>query len=184
MPDEQNAPSSGGETGEDLGHSMSLIDHLVELRDALKYSFIAVGVCFVATYYFKEDLYSFLLVPLQEVMPAEGRLIYTAPAEAFFTYLKVALLAALVAASPIVFYQMWRFISPGLFRHERKALWTFVAFSSVLFITGAIFCYAVVFPFAFTFFHELCHQRNRTHAQSEGIPFLLSPSALGLWGHL
>ncbi len=152
MPDEQIPPADNGDAEEDLGHTMSLIDHLVELRNALKWSFIAVGVCFLGTYYFKEDLYSFLLVPLQAAMPEQGRLIYTAPAEAFFTYLKVALLAALVGSSPMVFYQMWRFISPGLFKHERKALWTFVVFSSVLFIAGAIFCYTVVFPFAFTFF--------------------------------
>lgn len=152
MPDQQIPSSEHEDTEEELGHTMSLIDHLVELRDAIKYSFIAVGVCFLATYYFKEDLYNFLLIPLQQAMPPEGRLIYTAPAEAFFTYLKVALLAALVAASPIVFYQMWRFISPGLFQHERKALWSFVVFSSVLFVAGAVFCYMVVFPFAFVFF--------------------------------
>ena len=85
-------------------------------------------------------------------MPASARLIYTAPAEAFFTYLKIALLAAIVAASPLIFYQFWRFIAPGLYDHERKAVWPFVLVSSVLFIAGSVFCYTMVFPYAFQFF--------------------------------
>jgi sec-independent protein translocase protein TatC len=152
MPDETLPPPEDQEPEEESGHTMGLIDHLTELRDCLKYSFIAVGVCFIASYYFKAELYNLLLIPLKEAMPEEGRLIYTAPAEAFFTYLKVALLAALIAASPVVFYQIWRFVSPGLYRNEKRALWMFVGFSSLLFIVGALFCYAVVFPTAFTFF--------------------------------
>jgi sec-independent protein translocase protein TatC len=137
---------------EDEQERMPFMAHLEELRSRLVRSAIAVGVCFLGTYFFKEDLYQALAKPLVAVMPAGAKLIYTAPAEAFFTYLKISLLAAIVVASPIIFYQFWRFIAPGLYEHERKAVWPFVLVSSVLFMTGAVFCYMVVFPYAFTFF--------------------------------
>jgi sec-independent protein translocase protein TatC len=131
---------------------MPFLAHLEELRSRLVRSAMAVGVAFLGTYLFKEELYQGLARPLKAAMPPEARLIYTAPAEAFFTYLKIALLAAIVVASPIIFYQFWRFISPGLYTHERKAVWPFVLISSVLFILGAVFCYVMVFPYAFQFF--------------------------------
>jgi sec-independent protein translocase protein TatC len=131
---------------------MPFLAHLEELRSRLVRSAMAVGVAFLGTYLFKEELYQGLARPLKAAMPPEARLIYTAPAEAFFTYLKIALLAAIVVASPIIFYQFWRFISPGLYTHERKAVWPFVLISSVLFIVGAVFCYVMVFPYAFQFF--------------------------------
>jgi sec-independent protein translocase protein TatC len=131
---------------------MPFMSHLEELRRRLVRSAIAVGVCFLGTYFFKEELYAGLSAPLKAVMPPEARLIYTAPAEAFFTYLKIAILAAIVLACPVIFYHFWKFISPGLYKHERKAVWPFVAISSVLFIVGTVFCYAMVFPYAFQFF--------------------------------
>jgi sec-independent protein translocase protein TatC len=154
MTEEQAASQeqAAEENEEQPGGSMTLMEHLEELRQRLTRAAIAVGVGFLIAYFFKEQLYNLLLIPLKEAMPRRGPLIYTAPAEAFFTYLKVALLAALIAASPVVFYQIWRFVSPGLYRNEKRALWMFVGFSSLLFIVGALFCYAVVFPTAFTFF--------------------------------
>lgn len=131
---------------------MSFLDHLEELRSRLIRSSIAVGAGFLIAYAFKEDLYSLLSIPLREAMPPNAKLIYTAPAEAFFTYLKVAFLAGVVGSSPVIFYQFWRFISPGLYDHEKRHIWPFVTISSLLFITGAVFCYAIVFPYAFQFF--------------------------------
>jgi sec-independent protein translocase protein TatC len=137
---------------EDDDSRMPFLAHLEELRSRLVRSAIAVGVCFLGTYLFKEELYQGLAQPLKAAMPAGAKLIYTAPAEAFFTYLKISLLAAIVVASPIIFYQFWRFIAPGLYDHERKAVWPFVLVSSVLFMVGAVFCYTMVFPYAFQFF--------------------------------
>ncbi|KIX12810.1 twin-arginine translocase subunit TatC [Dethiosulfatarculus sandiegensis] len=131
---------------------MSFMSHLEELRTCLVRAVIAIMIGFLGAYAFKEKIYAFLTEPLVAALPATGKLIYTAPAEAFFTYLKVALLAGVVAASPVVFYQFWRFVSPGLYKHERRLIWPYVVFSSVLFIVGAVFCYTVVFPYAFTFF--------------------------------
>lgn len=155
MPEEAAASQneSAGDKQEGLAESsMTLMEHLEELRQRLTRAAIAVGVCFLIAYFFKEQLYGYLTIPLKAAMPPEAKLIYTAPAEAFFTYLKVAFLAGLVGASPVIFYQLWRFISPGLYESERRSIWPFVIFSSVLFISGTIFCYAVVFPYAFQFF--------------------------------
>lgn len=141
------------EPSEDEDESrMPFLAHLEELRSCLVRSAIAVGVCFLGTYIFKEELYQGLAQPLKAAMPPGAKLIYTAPAEAFFTYLKIALLAAIVVACPVIFHQFWRFIAPGLYDHERKAVWPFVLVSSVLFIVGAVFCYTMVFPYAFQFF--------------------------------
>ena len=152
----EQAASSQNDSAEDreglTESSMTLMEHLEELRQRLTRAAIAVGVGFLIAYFFKEQLYSYLTIPLKAAMPPEAKLIYTAPAEAFFTYLKVAFLAGLVGASPVIFYQLWRFISPGLYESERRNIWPFVIFSSVLFIAGAIFCYAIVFPYAFQFF--------------------------------
>ena len=154
MPEEAAASQneSAGENGHLAESSMTLMEHLEELRQRLTRAAIAVGVCFLVAYFFKEQLYGYLTIPLKAAMPPEAKLIYTAPAEAFFTDLKVAFLAGLVGASPVIFYQLWRFISPGLYESERRSIWPFVIFSSVLFISGTIFCYAVVFPYAFQFF--------------------------------
>ncbi len=140
------------EPDELVSGSMTLMEHLEELRQRLTRAAIAVGVGFLAAYGFKEQLYGYLTIPLKAAMPPGAKLIYTAPAEAFFTYLKVAFLAGIVAASPVIFYQLWRFISPGLYAHERRNIWPFVIFSSSLFITGTVFCYTIVFPYAFQFF--------------------------------
>jgi|Deesub1362A_J573_1020465.scaffolds.fasta_scaffold04700_1 sec-independent protein translocase protein TatC len=131
---------------------MPFLEHLEELRMRLVRAAIAVGVGFFVAYAFKERLYGYLTIPLKKAMPPGAKLIYTAPQEAFFTYLKVAFLAGVIGASPVIFYQLWRFVSPGLYRHERRAIWPFVIISSVLFVCGAVFCYAIVFPYAFQFF--------------------------------
>ncbi|RJX35266.1 MAG: twin-arginine translocase subunit TatC [Desulfarculus sp.] len=131
---------------------MPFLSHLEELRTRLVRSAMAVGIAFLGTYFFKEELYQGLAKPLKEVLPPGAKLIYTAPAEAFFTYIKVAFLAAIVAACPVIFYQLWKFIAPGLYKHERKAVWPFVILSSALFMVGSVFCYLMVFPFAFQFF--------------------------------
>ncbi len=159
MPDQEKPPEAEerleaepDEHEDDDASRMPFMAHLEELRKRLVRSAIAVGVAFAGTYFFKEQLYQGLARPLKAAMPPDARLIYTAPAEAFFTYLKIALLAAIVVASPYIFYQFWRFIAPGLYDHERKAVWPFVLISSVLFIVGAVFCYLMVFPYAFQFF--------------------------------
>ena len=126
--------------------------HLEELRKRLITAFIAVGIGFVVSFGFKERLFGILVQPLINVMKEGENLIYTGLPEAFFTYLKVSLLTGLIVASPMLLYQFWMFVAPGLYRKERRLMVPIVILSSFFFIGGALFGYFVVFPWGFKFF--------------------------------
>ena len=126
--------------------------HLDELRKRLITCFIAIGIGFVASYAFKDKLFSILVNPLVSVMEAGDTLIFTALPEAFFTYLKVALLSGIMIAAPVIIYQFWMFVTPGLYKKERRILIPIVILSSVFFIGGSLFGYFIVFPWGFKFF--------------------------------
>lgn len=128
------------------------LGHLEELRQRLIASAIAVGIGFGLCYIFSERLFQILIIPLKENMPEGDRLIYTNLPEMFFTYLKTALIAGIMLVAPFIFYQLWMFIAPGLYKKEKKYVIPFVAFSSILFVGGGLFGYFVVFPFGFEFF--------------------------------
>jgi len=126
--------------------------HLEELRRRLIICFSAVGIGFVICYIFSKRLFELLMQPLLAAMPAEEKLIYTGLPEAFFTYLKVAFLAGALLAVPVIMYQLWIFIAPGLYEKEKRLLLPIVFLSSLFFLGGALFGYFVVFPFGFKFF--------------------------------
>ena len=126
--------------------------HLEELRSRLIKIFIAVGIGFAASYGFKEMLFEILVRPLVKVMEAGDHLIFTGLPEAFFTYLKVSLLAGIMLASPVILYQFWMFVAPGLYQKERRLISPIVILSSFFFIAGALFGYFIVFPWGFKFF--------------------------------
>ena len=129
-------------------------EHLGELRDRLVRSFIAVGIGFAVAYFFKEKLFEFLIAPLVVAMGENGnaQMIFTGLPEAFFTYLKVSLLAGIILATPVLFYEFWMFVSPGLYRTEKKYLLPIVILSVFFFIIGSSFGYFIVFPYGFKFF--------------------------------
>ena len=126
--------------------------HLDELRQRLIKCFIAVSVGFVASYAFKERIFNILVMPLAKVMKSGDHLIYTNLPEAFFTFLKTAFLSGLMVASPVILYQFWMFVAPGLYDREKKLLLPIVLLSTIFFVGGALFGYFVVFPFGFEFF--------------------------------
>lgn len=128
------------------------LSHLEELRKRLIACAIAVGVGFVISYIFSERLFRILISPLMAVMGEGERLIFTNLPEMFLTYLKTAFIAAILLVAPVIFYQLWMFIAPGLYQHEKKFAVPFVIFSTILFVGGALFGYFVVFPFGFKFF--------------------------------
>ncbi|NWF93527.1 MAG: twin-arginine translocase subunit TatC [Syntrophaceae bacterium] len=130
---------------------LPLTAHLKELRDRLIYSFIAIGLGFVLCYALKETLFDILAAPLLKVMPSGSSLIFTSVAEAFFTYMKVAFIGGLILASPFVLYQIWIFVAPGLYRHERRYVIPFVSLGSLFFAVGILFGYFVAIPFGFRF---------------------------------
>ena len=126
--------------------------HLEELRKRLIVCFIAVGIGFVLSYGFKEYLFQVLVHPLVKVMKPGDSLIFTGLPEAFFTYLKVAFLSGLMLAAPIIIYQFWMFVAPGLYDREKRLMLPIVFLSSLFFIGGALFGYFIVFPWGFKFF--------------------------------
>ncbi len=133
---------------------MPLLDHLIELRTRLMWSLLAFVVAFAACFYFAADIYSFLLDPYAHVALAKGgtrRLIYTAPTEAFFTYVKVAAFAAGVVCFPIWAGQLWAFVAPGLYKHEKQAFAPFLLATPVLFTLGAALVYYLVLPMVYTY---------------------------------
>jgi sec-independent protein translocase protein TatC len=133
---------------------MPFTQHLDELRKRLIVCFVAVGIGFLIAYAFKEKIFEVLMRPWIAAMPKghEAKLIYTAPHEAFFTYLKVSFIGGLGLAVPVIIFQFWRFIAPGLYESEKKYLIPIVLFSTLFFVGGALFGYFLVFPVGFQFF--------------------------------
>lgn len=128
------------------------LGHLEELRKRLVICAIAIGIGFGISYIFAKQLFSYLVLPLTKVLPDDSRLIFTNLPEMFIAYIKVALVAGIILAIPIIFYQLWMFLAPALFKKEKKYIIPFVLFSSILFAVGALFGYLVVFPYGFKFF--------------------------------
>lgn len=134
---------------------MPLLDHLVELRGRLIISASALAVSFIIAYQFAGKIYDLLMVPLALAYgphAAERRMIFTAPQEAFLTQVKVAFWAGMLVAFPIIAQQIWKFVAPGLYRHERRAFLPFLVATPVLFMLGAAMAYFVVMPMALKFF--------------------------------
>ena len=130
---------------------MPFTGHLQELRSCLIYSLLAVGVGFALCYAFAENLFFFLTRPLTQIATPGLTLIGTGVIEAFFTKMKVAFVAGIILALPVVLWQIWRFVAPGLYEHEKRYARSFVLWGTVCFLLGAWFCYAIVFQFGFGF---------------------------------
>lgn len=128
-----------------------LISHLIELRKRLLNSIIAVLVVFLALVYFANDIYQLVAAPLIEQMPLGSTMIATDVASPFFTPIKLTIYVSVFLAAPIILYQVWAFVAPALYRHERKLLMPLLFSSTLLFYIGIAFAYFVVFPLAFGF---------------------------------
>ncbi len=130
---------------------LPLTEHLEELRKRIIRSLVAVAVGAALCYAWSEELYRALLRPLLIQLPPDSHLIFTELTEAFLTYFKVALLGGFILASPIVSYEIWRFVSPGLYRKERKIVLVFSLWSTIAFLAGMAFAYYVAVPGIFSF---------------------------------
>jgi len=128
------------------------IAHLKELRDRLVVSLAGLAVAFIVTYSFKEKIFHFLMQPFIKVMPAGSSFIFTSITEAFITYFKVSLVAALFLAAPVILYEVWMFMAPGLYEKEKRYIAPFIIFGSFFFVGGALFCYYVTMPVVYHFF--------------------------------
>ncbi len=148
-------PSSSEETGdeEEDGKPMGLLDHLNELRWRLVRCFVAALVGFCLCWAVVEPLFDILTLPLNNALGAVGaHAQYTSMPEPFFTRMLVAFVAGLFISSPFIFYQIWAFIAPGLYDEEKRFIIPVAVISAVFFIGGGLFCYFIVFPYAFNFF--------------------------------
>jgi len=130
----------------------TFISHLIELRTRLLRSIVAVIIVFAALFYFAKDIYAVLAKPLLRVLPQGSTMIATDVTGTFLVPLKVTLMASFLIALPYVLWQMWAFVAPGLYHHEKKLAVPVLVSSFVLFLVGMAFAYFLVFPIAFGFF--------------------------------
>ena len=150
----------------------SFVSHLSELRKRLIHSLIFISVIFVFGYIFAENIYNFLVEPYAKAVKNDGvdrRLIFTALHETFLTYLKVAFFASIFIGSPIVILQIWKFVAPGLYKNEKKALLPYLIATPILFLLGGMLIYYLVMPLAIKFFlsFETVGQANTLPIQLE-----------------
>ncbi|MBM4318608.1 MAG: twin-arginine translocase subunit TatC [Deltaproteobacteria bacterium] len=134
-------------------------EHLEELRQRLKRSIIAVLVAFAFTYCLREEIFELLQMPMHGALAYYKQynpgssfdtvMHFKNPIEPFFTYLKLAIYAAVFLSIPYIFYQIWKFIAPGLYRHEKKATAPFIVSSTIMFVLGALFCHQIALPFGY-----------------------------------
>jgi sec-independent protein translocase protein TatC len=145
---------TGGDTDEEDKDDkpMSLRDHFRELRKRVLRAFLWMLGGFIICYPFGQQLFTLLMEPLLRVMPPSSKLIFTNPPEAFFTFLKVSFVGGIFLTSPMVFYQLWAFVAPGLYKEEKQHILPVAFFSAIFFIAGGAFCYFIGFPFIFEFF--------------------------------
>ncbi len=169
--------ASADESKPDSMPTMGFLDHLEELRRRLVYSIAAVAVGFFACWWKVERIYDVMQRPIMDVLRANGlsqQLVYLNPTEPFNLYLKIAALAGLFLTSPFVLYQVWMFISPGLYRNEKRYVVPFMVSTIALFTTGGYFGYKVVYPQALGFLVHFGRQFTPMITISEYTSLFLS----------
>jgi len=137
---------------DDQEDKLSFTEHLEELRKRFIICLAAVGIGFLISYGFSQQLYQLLALPIRDVLQGDNAFIFTSLTEPFVTYLKLAFFSGIALASPVIIYQIWAFVAPGLYRHEKKYAVPFVLLATFFFLGGVLFCFLVVFPVACSFF--------------------------------
>jgi sec-independent protein translocase protein TatC len=153
-PDEERDPDWDDAEDSERGGKMSFLEHLDELRRRIVYALISIVVGFLIACLFISRIFDFIMTPMYAVLPKGQTLIFTEPTEALMLYLKMAVLAGILIASPGVMSQVWLFVAPGLYANEKKLAIPFVLMSSFFFIAGAVFSHYIVFPLTFKFFQS------------------------------
>lgn len=141
--------------GKKTPDNMTFLEHLEDLRKRIFYSFVAIIVAVIPAWFFSKDIYNILALPVTPYLPEGKKLAYISLPAPFLLYMKVSFLTAIFVVAPFLFFQLWKFIAPGLYQKEKKNVIPFVIFTSFFFIGGALFAYFIVFPFACRFFLEL-----------------------------
>ena len=165
---------------DDAAGKMSFLDHLDELRKRIIWSVVSIFVGVIVAFFFINDIFNFIMKPLQAMLPPGGTLVYTEPSEAFMLNIKIALIAGLILASPAVFAQIWMFIAPGLYSHEKKWAIPFVVLSSLGFVGGAAFSHYFLFPAAWAFFGSFSNEFMQFTPRVEPVWDMYVKLALGM----
>ncbi len=139
-----------GDGGEELNR-MTILEHLEELRKRIMWSIVAVIGGFLLCWYWAPRIFAWMAVPITQFLPAGEKLAFTGLVDPFMLYMKVALLAGIFVASPVVLWQFWLFVSPALYRHERSIVVPFVLFTTIFFFGGGYFGYKIAFPMVVKF---------------------------------
>jgi len=147
-----------------------LLEHLMELRERLIRSLLAFVAMFLISFFFAKDIYNLLVIPYTHAAGPEAKLIYTAPQEYFFTQMKVALFAAAFLSCPVVFSQLYAFVAPGLYKHERQVFRPYLFATPVFFALGALVVYFLVMPNLLHFFIGMQQANEPGRAQIELLP--------------
>jgi sec-independent protein translocase protein TatC len=160
-------------TDQDIEASRApLIEHLIELRQRLLRSVIAIAIAFLFCFYFASDIFNLLIRPYEQAAGAtrELRMIFTAPQEYFFTQMKLALFGALFLAFPVIANQIYKFVAPGLYKHERQAFLPYLMATPILFAMGAALVYFIIMPLALAFFLSMEQAGGNGQAAIEHLP--------------
>ena len=173
------ARKSPEQPADDLGR-MSFLDHLDELRTRIIHASLGVAAGLVVAGAFIKPILDFIIVPLDAVLPTGSSFISTRPAEFFGVYVQVALIAATTFAAPWIMYQVWRFIAPGLYRHEKRFVIPFVSLTSIGFVAGALFNHYIAFPSMMAFFSSLSTETVRFMPSIEPVFALYVRMLFGL----
>jgi sec-independent protein translocase protein TatC len=171
------AAQPGGENEKESMPTMGFLDHLEELRKRIIHSAVAVAVGFGACWGFRERIYNFMQRPIMDALHQHGlpeKLNYLNPTDPFNLYLKIAALAGIFLTSPYILYQVWMFISPGLYRREKRYVVPFMISTIALFVGGGYFGYRIVYPRALEFLIGFGHQMQPMITVSEYTQLFLS----------
>lgn len=133
-----------------MSQEQSLIEHLSELRTRLIYSVLGLIVASLLCYIWSEEVFRFIRLPIIAYLPSNG-LVFTAPMDKFMAHLKIALFSGTLVSSPFWFYHLWQFVSPGLYKNEKKYALGFISSAVTLFLTGVMVCYFMILPVTFEF---------------------------------
>jgi sec-independent protein translocase protein TatC len=152
-PDPDSRPAPFDDDVEDgAGGKMSFLEHLDELRKRLIYAVVSLAIGCAIAYIFINRIVDFIMLPLVHMLPGGNKLMFTNGPDVFMLYVKIGFIAGIFLACPLILWQVWKFIAPGLYTHEKKFAIPFVLLSSIFFILGGLFSHYVAFPWTWKFF--------------------------------
>jgi sec-independent protein translocase protein TatC len=169
-----DSPRGGG------GAKMTFLEHLDELRKRIVVSVAAIGVGCIVAFTFVDKIYSFVMDPLNRLLPKGSQFVYNEPTEAFVLYVKMALLAGVVMAMPVILWQAWLFIAPGLYVKEKRLAAPFIFLATVGFIGGAAFTHYLLFPWMWIFFASFATDKLTFYPRIEPVFSLYVKMILGM----